>query len=180
MVHERRETADASPTASHCLLLIPPGYDAPAELLGGLRRRGVTAREAANAPAAMVELTRRPYLSLIVVEPEAIEASGSLTAAVRAYHPHTVVWRYRAADEPRLRPWSAASAATPAAAASPKPEPVAAAKPASGPAAEELENELVDEPPRPIAEQQMDSPDAQVTLTDEELAMLLDEGPLED
>ena len=97
-----------------CLLLVPRGYDAPADLLDGFRQRGVAINEAADAPAVMVSLSRRSYVALVIVEPAAIADAHSLARAVGRYYAGLPVWRYSKSGEPRLGPFKAGDNGNPA------------------------------------------------------------------
>lgn len=162
------ENAPKRPTdaAGQCLLLLPPGYEAPTDLLSGLRKRGVQVREVNDAPAAMLALARQRYLSLVIVEPDSLMQAGELAAAAHRYHAATTVWRYAAADEPRLMRWP--GEAVPAQPADR--QPVAACPPAE-PAPVAPSYDAGERDPAPM-------PDIEITLSEEELAMLLaDDDP---
>jgi len=153
----REKTSDA---LVRCLLVVPRGCDAPADLLGGLRRRGVSVREVANGPAAMVELARRRYLSMILVEPEMTPQAGVLAQTAGRYHPRVTLWSYRHIDEPRLNRWEQVSE----------------------PEIPESQQATSDQPREPVADQPAEAdtprePEINVRLTDEELSMLLADDP---
>lgn len=85
-----------------CLILVPRGFDAPPDLLQGLRQRGVALDEVGDAPAVMVALARGRYLSLVIVEPQAVLELEELLDSVRQYHGPMPIWRYLADRDPRL------------------------------------------------------------------------------
>lgn len=85
-----------------CLMLVPRGFDAPPDLIEGMRQRGVALDEVADAPAVMVALARGRYLSLVVVEPQAVLEMEELLESVRDYHGPMPIWRYVAEGHPRL------------------------------------------------------------------------------
>ena len=180
------EDAPKRPTAEagQCLLLLPPGCEPPAELLGGLRKRGVSVRQVSDAPAAMVALARQRYLSMVIIEPDCLPQTGELAAAARRYHAATTIWRYAADDEPRLMRWPS-PAPLPAgeglgesgdSASSPSARQTSSAEPA--PPAPAYEHAETTEPPAPEPQAQPKSPEIEISLSDEELAMLLaDDDP---
>lgn len=86
-----------------CLLVVPRGCDAPVELLDGLRRHGVRAREVGDAPGAMVALAREPVEAVVLVEPAMIHQVGRLKGAVRRYHAGVDLWQYERGAEVRLK-----------------------------------------------------------------------------
>ena len=77
-----------------CVLLAAPGGPDPGPLLCGLRDRGVQVRLAANAPNALVELATHPGGILIVFQPQEVNRSGELVAAVRRYFPSVQCRQY--------------------------------------------------------------------------------------
>ncbi len=143
----------------HCLLVIPAGQDPPLDLLDGLRRREVAVREVGDAPSAMATLatprTARPNM-VVVVDPAGLRDADRLAATVRRYFPRMPLWRYVRGAHPPLIPWPApGDARSAAAAAAPAPAPETS-------------------PAEPTYEQPGDDPSS--LLTEEELAMLLDDS----
>jgi hypothetical protein len=180
--------------AKRCLLLVPRGYDAPLDLLDGFRRRGVAIREVPDAAAAMVALAREKFVALVILEPDAAVDAGKLYHAVRRYHPGTPVWQYRWASDPRLAhyangtpPLAAAgnghtAPALPKTAPALPPRPPASALPdtngraSSGVPMSDARKSADAEPPQPRRMSDADIREA-ASLTEEELAMLLDDPP---
>jgi len=181
-----------------CLLLVPRGYDAPGDLLDGLRQRGVTAQEVGDAPSAMVALASRGYTALIVVEPSALADVHALCRAVERYYPALPRWEYRRSDVPRLSRCGGgdgtATRIAPAVAEPSEPGPEQSMTEPTPPAAPPVEAVLQQdaaEPPadvHPGADTESIGTDGAAReprddrtgplladLTDEELAMLLDE-----
>lgn len=83
-------------------MLVPRGFDAPLELVEGTSQRGVTVEEVGDAPSVMVALAKGRYLSLVIVEPQAVLELAELIGAVKQYYPAVPVWRYGADERPRL------------------------------------------------------------------------------
>lgn len=191
-----------------CLLLVPRGYDAPLDLLDGLRRWGVAVSEVSDEPAVMVALARGAVTSLVIVEPSRHPNVAALTHAVNRYHTAVVLWRYEWSFEPRLTRFASVAAApapdaatvpvpAPAATSAPSPiEPAATPKPAAmpehvSPPPSSASGLVMDPPPPTVAEPEdeleilppddntpLTSPNySPVTLTRDEITMLLDEGP---
>ena len=71
-----------------------PDGAAPARLLSGLARRGVTVVLAEDAPTVMRELALAPTLAVVIAEPTRQAQHAMLCAAVRAYYPQTRLWQY--------------------------------------------------------------------------------------
>ncbi len=87
--------AHGSDSAStRCVVLTCAGGSTPADLLGGLSKRGVSSRVATDPAEVMVELTRRRTGILIVVDPIQHPALVDLIEAVTLYYPRTVRWAY--------------------------------------------------------------------------------------
>lgn len=194
-----------------CLMLVPRGFDAPLELIEGMRERGVRMQEVGDAPAVMVALARRRYLSVVIVEPFAVLELEQLLEAISRYHGPVPVWQYVADEKPRLSRLSqrpaprrqsprtadaeVAAVATPPRQRQTQPEPTVSpdvagrirpSRSSAGGwrdrrkhAAMEAESPApADRTPRePEHEEEspFDPPQVRVTLSEEELAMLLDE-----
>lgn len=152
------------------LILLPRGCEAPAELLEGLRRRQVSVREVHDAPAAMTALARGRYLALVIVDPAAMSESENLARTVKSYHPELVVWQYRFDAQPALSHYGKTNGASHGSGKPmPKsPTPPAAFKPAAAAPRMDRQESEHETPPRPPV-QSLEP----VTLSDEELAMLL-------
>ncbi len=86
---------------------MPRGYDAPLDLLDGLRRWNVSVSEVADESAAMVALAKQSVSSLIIVEPAMHQDAARLAAAVQRYHPGVKLWQYSWTTEPRLTQFGA-------------------------------------------------------------------------
>jgi hypothetical protein len=86
---------ESDPSCTRCVVLIGPDGTAPADLLGGLSRRGVSSRVVAGPADVMVELARQRTGVLVVVEPGRQPGLADLIEAVKTYHPRTVRWGYR-------------------------------------------------------------------------------------
>lgn len=111
-------------------------------------------REVSDAPSAMAELASNPltYMAVILVEPRRVALAQSLMESVARYFPAVVRWQYQRDQPVRLTAWPANGAAS---LFVPTLEvPVAA-------------------PPPPASDEQALRASAQ--LTEEELAMLLDD-----
>lgn len=174
----RLDSTRSGGSAACCLIWLPAGYDAPADLLEGLRRRGVGVREAHDAPSVMAGLSRgggRRIKVVVVVEPDVLRDADDLVAAVRAYHPKVAVWRFSRGARPPLDKWSGGEAAggngrtTVRGVAEAEPPSVGEAAVAEGAAA-------IDDPPasRDSGTKGGESEgEHEPLLTDEELAMLL-------
>jgi hypothetical protein len=168
--------ANAKAVALRCLMLVPRGHAAPADLLDGLTRRGVSVREVTDSPVVMVTLARQSHGMLVVIEPAAWSDLPHLIAAVRRYHPSVAVWRYRHDGQPRLdrmpgyRDTAAAVVATVPTQA-PRPSPA----PASAPIA--VLNSTPVLPMTRTPSQREVEVDMKIVLTKEELEMLLGEFP---
>ena len=198
-----RPTASTNGDRAHCLMLVPRGYDAPLDLLDGLRQRRVPVRELHDAPAVMAELAlcAGGGRLVVIIEPDALRHADALARAIMAYHPRVPVWSYRHRQRPALQAWpqieSTVTAAGPTPQASvvdesPAPEAAAPAQ-AKFPEAESIvepsaepATEPVPEPapePAPDTEAHTDASaeppedDDGPLLTDEELSMLLGEQP---
>ncbi len=92
-------------SGTRCVVLAPQGGLAPADLLSGLSRRGVSTAVVADPAAVMVELARFATGALIVVQPDLQPDLPELIQAVKAYYPRTVRWCYRvdqASGKPQL------------------------------------------------------------------------------
>ena len=147
---------------SRCLLLVPRGRDAPADLLDGLRQRRVALSEVSDPPAVMAALARDSFDSVVIVEPPSMPDARALVLALAEYHPQVRLWEYRFEGATRLCSLDPATAAQDVTTEPPpEPEPVVPAAPRS---------------PEPVAlgeGAELDGPG--VVLTEQELAMLLDE-----
>ncbi len=75
-------------------MLLGSGGAAPADLLSGLSKRGVSVTVVTGPAAAMVELAREPAGALIVVEPQRQTWLHEFIEALKHYHPRTVRWGY--------------------------------------------------------------------------------------
>lgn len=95
MVEDSRDNKTAITAGTRCVVLVGPGGSAPADLLSGLSRRGVSTAVVAEPAGAMVELTRQANSILVVVDPDDQPWLDDLVQAVRQYHPRTVRWCYR-------------------------------------------------------------------------------------
>ncbi len=155
---QRRATqneADGGGTA-RCTLWLPRGYDAPVDLVEGLRRREVRVAEVHDAPAVMVALAREREPAghvLVIVEPSMLRSAEALRAAVAEYHPRVPVWRYDWQNRPALARWTDARE---------RPEPAAPSAPPDDPLPRDLDPPPADDEP---------------LLSEQELAMLLGDWP---
>jgi len=91
-------TANPGPVAlgTRCVVWVPSGKAAPADLLGGLSRRGVRVVVVIEPAGVMVELARQATGMLVVVEPQSHPYLSELIRAVKSYYPKTVRWCYQA------------------------------------------------------------------------------------
>lgn len=92
---------------TRCVVLVGAGVSAPADLLGGLSRRGVSTVVVSEPAWAMVELARQTTGALVIVQPDRHPWLDELVQAVKTYHPRTVRWAYRSvhhSDRPQLEP----------------------------------------------------------------------------
>jgi hypothetical protein len=94
MVEESPDRKTLS-AGTRCVVLVGPSGSAPADLLGGLSRRGVCTTVVTEPAAAMVELARQTTGALIVIESDRLSWLDELIQAVKTYHPRTVRWGYR-------------------------------------------------------------------------------------
>ena len=104
MQQQRPTSSAANGSTASCLLLVPRGCAAPPGLLDGLRQRGAKLREVTDGPAVMVELARRRFTAVIVIEPQVVVDIEALTEAVGRYHPKAAMWAYDHRSRPALRP----------------------------------------------------------------------------
>ena len=104
-----RETNPANGSAMRCLLLATRGRDVPPELTSGLQQRGVTTDTTFDLPAVMVRLARQRFGTLVILDPPAWPQLDALAAAVRRYHPGVALWQYRFDADPRLERYAAES-----------------------------------------------------------------------
>jgi hypothetical protein len=88
------------PGARRCVVWVSPGNSAPADLLGGLSRRGVNVAVVIEPARVMVELARQTTGALIVVEPGNQPYLSELIHAVKTYYPQTARWCYQARQAP--------------------------------------------------------------------------------
>lgn len=86
--------------ARRCVVWVPCGHVAPADLLGGLSRRDVSLTIVTEPARVMVELARQTTGVLIVVEPGGQPSLHELIRAVKTYYPRTVRWCYQARPAP--------------------------------------------------------------------------------
>jgi len=112
-VTDHAARADREGVGARCLLWLPPGYDAPLDLLDGLRQRRVPVREVRDAPAVMAELAAGWANVLVIVEPKVQRHGERLVEAVRRYHPRCVLWAYRYGENPPLQRWVTAATGEP-------------------------------------------------------------------
>jgi hypothetical protein len=167
MIERRPKPTPNGGQKARCLLLVPRGHDAPLDLIDGLNRRQVAAREVRNAPAVMVALAeqrkRRPKV-VVIVHPQAQSSAEALVHAIRRYHPDVAVWRYDFEHDPQLHAWPDEPQPEPSVEVTP-PAPVSPEPSAPDPATPD-ETPVDDlEPP---------------LLSDEELAMLLGDDDAEE
>lgn len=175
-------SASVATPHTRCLLLVPRGFDAPLDLLDGLRRRRVTVQEVGDAPAVMVALatgsTAGPFAAVVLIEPDSVRDADRLIAAIRRHH-RVAIWRYGYDAHPRLvRLYTPPEAATPApvpgdteAAPARPPKP-----PTEPPRASSLAQPIRkpdDVPQAPPPPAPSDTPQAGDDLSADELAMLL-------
>ncbi len=171
-MNERRANPRAGVGCARCLLWLPAGYEPPAMLLDGLRSRDVVVRQANDAPAVMTELAEGGFNTLVIVEPGLLRGPQRVVDAVGRYHPNIKTWRFVSEGQPLLRPW----ADKPAQATQAAPPVVDSALP----------HESVEpREPEPVGDVPLEEPLEPVTtepplLSDEELAMLLQEPEDED
>lgn len=90
-------------------MLVPPGFSPPLDLLEGLARRQVVVREVADAPGAMAELAAaaEPFAALVVVQTPSVEQAERLMEAVGRHFPSVARWQYRTDQATRLSAWAA-------------------------------------------------------------------------
>lgn len=164
---------------TRCLLLVPRGFDAPLDLLDGLRRRRVTVQEVGDAPAVMVALatgsTAGPFAAVVLIEPDSVRDANRLIEAIRLHHPVSI-WRYGYDAHPRLNrvytpPETAQTASPPDASADAPQRPPT--QPTEPPRASSLAQPIrqTGEPTDPTAPEAPEP--AQAELSEDELAMLL-------
>ncbi len=89
-----------------CVVLAPEGV--PSALSASLARRGVAASEVRDPFQAMADVLRASreesgIVTLLVVEPERVHRSAELMRAVERFAPEVNRWRYDADSEPKLR-----------------------------------------------------------------------------
>ena len=139
------------------------GRRPPAELLGALARRGMTVRAVQSSFAALAELCMLDAASrqaiLLLVEPDSLPEPQDVLEAARRYTPGAVLWVYEQGANKPLRELVEERPERPA-----SPPSVGHALRLSGDGPEPVEDWAEDE-----------EPEVSHLLTDEELAMLLDE-----
>lgn len=107
MVEDRRDNTTAMTPGTRCVVLVGSRGAAPADLLSGLSRRGVSTTVVVEPAGAMVELAKQANSILVVVDPDSQPWLEDLIQAVRQYHPRTVRWCYRSqhpSGQPQLQP----------------------------------------------------------------------------
>ena len=138
------------------------GRRPPAELLGALARRGMTVRAVQSSFAALAELCMLDAASrqaiLLLVEPGSLAEPQAVLEAARRYTPGAVLWVYEQGANKPLRELVEERSASPT------------PPPSAGHALR-----LSGEGPEPIEDWPEEEPEVSHLLTDEELAMLLDE-----
>lgn len=166
MVNERRtDPPHGGRAGGRCLLWVPVGHDAPLALLDGLRQRQVTVSEVIDAPAAMSALANGRHRMLVIVEPRALRTPQRLVAAARRYCDNLVIWRYAQDDDPPLQPWRETDDP-------PAAEPIKRLMTVAEPV--EVEAAPAHSTQRKLA------PIEPATISQDELAMLLDDGEATD
>jgi len=162
---------------SRCLLLVPRGRDAPVDLLDGLRQRRVALREVSDPPAVMAALAHGSFDSVVIVEPPSMPDARALVLALAEYHPHVRLWEYRFEGPIRLTPLDPAAEGAERPAGAPIEDAVVADQevgdltPSPGPVPPATGSQAT--PPAAADDVGLDGPG--VVLTEQELAMLLDE-----
>jgi len=172
-----------------CVVLAPDGV--PAALSASLERRGVVAQVVADpfrAMAAAMTAVRagEAPVALLVVEPGRVHRSAELVRAVERFAPQVNRWRYDADGEPKLRGFVLEQAeVTGGNGVSMAPGAGARSFPHHAPPTLRLTGEMAPTGPaeelagadEERAEEEM-AGGARELLTDEELEMLLSDGPL--
>ncbi len=167
-MNERRENSQNGEQRVRCLIWLPAGYEAPLELLDGLRMRQVTVRQAHDAPTVMAELVTDEYQLIILIKPRSLRRAGNLIAAARCYWPKLTIWQYDPDTQPALRAWDPQTSAPDH---DPAPVPLDApidSVPEPEPAPDVLLEDTPQDPPPA-------DPLTPTVLSEEELSMLLDE-----
>lgn len=95
MAEDSRDNKAALAAGTRCVVLVGSAGSAPADLLSGLSRRGVSTTVVVEPAGVMVELAKENNGILVVVDPDNQPWLDDLIQAVRHYHPRTVRWCYR-------------------------------------------------------------------------------------
>lgn len=169
------------PCTARCVVVQPRagmGVEAaPPELIASLERRGVETIRATGVYGAMAELCLAARAgaatpALVVVEPARIEGVERLVSAAGRYAPGAPIWRYDAGGEPRLRSYFAG--AQPSKEAGDPGVVRVVTRPVGPPALRLTPTPPVKGPEGSATETKpTKAAPAPVTLTEEELAMLL-------
>lgn len=169
-----QESAQSEPTgtAVRCLVVLPHGADAPGALLDGLRERGLPIREVGDAPTAMAELAQYTYNVLVIVEPQRLPESDRLASSVGRYHPNVRIWQY---GQSGIRELQNEQTSQPAGPEIRIPSPALVAPNLAPP--EPIEPRDLFEPAGAVLAPEDGSSLSSVTLTTEELTMLLSDDP---
>ena len=168
---------------TRCLLLVPHPVDAPLDLLDALRARNVRVCETSDPPAVMARMAREHFHALVIVEPNMLIDHEALCQSVGEYHPETAVWRYDADEHPRLQRCAGSSGDG----CIQRPDPaVQTASPSeireTDPAGQTYEtSDNGDRDTEPAHPEHAEPPrDTGPLLSDEELAMLLDDPEIDE
>lgn len=86
----------------HCLVLTPRGRMIPNDLLNAMQRASIMVREVGDVASALVQLARRRYASLVMIERESIAGGDRFIEVVRRYYPRVHVWSFDSRAHPAL------------------------------------------------------------------------------
>ncbi|HYE02428.1 MAG TPA: hypothetical protein VD963_04240 [Phycisphaerales bacterium] len=191
---------------TRCVLWRSPDRPTPAELVESLRRRGVELVECRSAFEAMARLCvlehgdgagsrprygpREPVI-LVLVEPGRLPRAAEVVASAAVYAPHAACWVYEAAHEPKLRLYDPpearegnaredgprSSGRAPGSVGLPPGGRRHGAQAPTKPALRLTETEPAPEPGPEPAVESTGTTTRSVVLSEEELAMLLGDGP---
>ena len=155
----------ADPALSRrCVMLVPPGCAADSQLLVGLSHRRVRVAVVQDIATVMLQLAAEPTHALILVDPQRHPRLTELLDAVHAYHRRVSLWSYQA-PTPQHHHRQLAPLRSDHASQNPIPPQPTPATADTRPAPPDR-----DAPPQP-------DHDVEPLITDEELAMLLDDTP---
>lgn len=143
------QTTSSTAVTPRCIVLCADPQP-PAELVGGLDKRGMRVVTARHAPGVMLALARHDAATVVVVEPQREAKLDPLLKAIRRYYPLVGVWTYSAGHDAAVGPrlTKLEPAATPAPALVP---PTPAEAPASAEPANPAEPQASTATPPPPA-----------------------------